>query len=118
MYQANLCQNDHFSMFSVFGRSFFIIIAKVKINIISDFYTWTIVIINLSVEIGKKILLALYGGKYLLMHVALYICNEMTWYTFWEQNDHEKGKLLCKRIRSKTDKSLITVTHTFFLSLT
>ena len=66
----------------------------------------------------KKILLALYGGKYPLMHVALYICNEMTWYTFWEQNDHEKGKLFCKRIRSKTDKSLITATHTFFLSLT
>ena len=50
------------------------------------------------------------------MHVALNICNKMTWYTFWEHNDHEKGHLFCKRLRIKTDQSLITASHTFFLS--
>ena len=49
------------------------------------------------------------------MHVAI-ICNEMTWYVIWEHNDHEKGNLFCKRLRSKTDQVLKTANHSFFLS--
>ena len=48
----------------------------------------------------------------LLIHVAFYICYEITWYTFWEQNDNEKGNLFCKRLRSETDQ----MTTFFFLS--
>ena len=49
------------------------------------------------------------------MHVALYICKEMTWYSFWEQNDHERGNLLCKRLRSKTGQSFVDLLCFFCL---
>ena len=37
--------------------------------------------------------------------------------TFWERNDSEKGNLFCKRLRSKTNKYLITTYCSYFFGL-
>ena len=61
----NLLQNGHFSFFSLVLVAIFVTIAMVKVELMSDFYSWIIVLINLYEAICEKLFLifSLIGGK-------------------------------------------------------
>ena len=61
---SNLLQNGHFPVFQPILAAFFVTITAVKVELIPDFYTWAIVLVNLLEEIGEKqfLFFSLEGG--------------------------------------------------------